>query len=516
MDIDKNIENYSYEELTTILGLVYPASDKDINEKADMYIDKYQKKNDEEMVTFFQDIKIALLEENDDIQIKKEENSTNIFNVPVKKDVLNPLLTNVTTRVVNIDSQYRDNTFENNIQQTSSGIFENSNNEFSSTYFNANLCDHLYNVLSITLDNIIIPKSWYAIDVAYNNNFFWITNKGRDYIIILESGNYSGPEFVDLVTNAMIQTGFTSDKGFCSYNSSTNKFSFHLDGCLDPQKNSLVTVSREILTEDEMVQALELYAYFTFYDVGNVKLYHYISNYGTNDFQDLNLCSLPSMTIDSTLGWLMGFRLPYVFVQTTGNNAPIPINLNGTSYFLLALMDYQTNRINNDIVTIVNKNNSQIMLPNYINASLLYKCINTKNNVPNIINEDSVDRILFNQTSVNTKIKQFIPSAPRILTQSQLYTTNEILKNNLKKTVDYRSSGPTTNDVLALIPVNTQGVKDGNVYIQDKIRTNKRVFFGPVNIDRFTVRLINDRGQLVNLNGSDWSFTLNVEILYQI
>ena len=133
------------------------------------------------------------------------------------------------------------------------------------------------------------------------------------------------------------------------------------------------------------------------------------------------------------------------------------------------------------------------------------------------MNENNVNQLLFNGSSmVNSKIKQFIPSAPRILTQNQLYTTNEIIKNNLMKSIDYRSSSPTTNNVLAVIPVNSQNIKNGGLYVQDKIRENKRVFFGPVNIDKFTVRLINDKGQLVNLNGSDWSFTLNVEILYQL
>jgi hypothetical protein len=333
------------------------------------------------------------------------------------------------------------------------------------------------NVLSLRLVSIELPNAWYLISEKYKNNYFQITiqeettNTNHVFDILVPDGNY--------------------DSDTLSYFLNTTYF------YLSPNDTLLKNIEFKIdnfnfKSKFKLMENRNLYSF------------------------DIKFVNNLSQNFMNTLGWLMGFRLPYVFVQTTGNNAPIPINLNGTSYFLLALMDYQTNRINNDIVTIVNKNNSQIMLPNYINASLLYKCINTKNNVPNIINEDSVDRILFNQTSVNTKIKQFIPSAPRILTQSQLYTTNEILKNNLKKTVDYRSSGPTTNDVLALIPVNTQGVKDGNVYIQDKIRTNKRVFFGPVNIDRFTVRLINDRGQLVNLNGSDWSFTLNVEILYQI
>lgn len=510
MNIDKNIENYSYEELTTILGLVYPATDKDINERADMYIDKYKNK-DEEMVTFFQNIQTVLLEENDDLQVKKEENSTNTFNVNVKKDVLNPLLTNTTTRVVNIDSQYRDDTFE-----IMNG-YENAS-EFSSTYFNANLGDSLVNVLSITLDNVIIPKSWYLIDGAYNNNFFWVTNKKEDFLIILESGNYDASGLVVAMNNAFVACNFTNPGNtgvFCSYTANSNKFTFQLDGCYDPNSNIINSISRDVLSEDEIKESLELYTYFTFYDIGNIKYYKYIEENGSAS--QLNYCTLPSMTIDSTLGWLLGFRLPYVFVKTKGTTGSVLINLNGSTYFLLVLIDYQTNRVNNDIVTMVNKNNEQIAIPNYINASLLYKCVRTKNVIPNVMNENNVNQLLFNgSTMVNSKVKQFIPSAPRILTQNQLYTTNEIIKNNLMKSIDYRSSAPTTNNVLAVIPVNSQNIKNGGLYVQDKIRENKRVFFGPVNIDRFTVRLINDKGQLVNLNGSDWSFTLNVEILYQL
>ena len=507
MNIDKNIENYTYEELTTILGLVYPASDKDINEKVDMYIDKYQ--NNEEMVTFFEDIRTALIEENDDLQVKKEENSQNTFNVRVKKDVLNPLLTNTTTRVVNIDSQYRNDTFEN------MNGYDNAS-EFSSTYFNANLCDHLYNVLSITIDNVIIPKTWYLIDGAYNNNFFWITNKREDFIIVVESGNYTAEELVVAINVAFINAGFTNPTGSsCGSISPTQRFIFQLDGWIDPMGNRIDAMMNEIYSEEEITYALETHPYFTFYDIGNVKFYKYIEKHGSAP-EPLNFCTLPVMTIDSMLGWLLGFRLPYVFVKKE-NIGVVPINLNGTSYFLLVLMDYQTNRVNNDIITIVNKNDSKIALPNYINASLLYSCVQPKFDIQNIVNENNINQLLFNKSSMsNSKIKQFIPSAPRILTQTQLYTTNEILKNNLTKTIDYRSSGPTTNDVLALIPVNSQGIKNGFLYIQDKIRTNKRVFFGPVNIDRFTVKLINDKGQIVNLNVSDWSFTLNVEILYQL
>ena len=133
-----------------------------------------------------------------------------------------------------------------------------------------------------------------------------------------------------------------------------------------------------------------------------------------------------------------------------------------------------------------------------------------------INSQKSLEDLIFKNSLVSSQLPQYIPSAPRVLTQSQLYTTNQIIKHNSEKSMNYRTPTPSTNDVLTLIPINIQGINNQNLFIQDKLQSNKRLFFGPVNIDRFTVRLLNDKGQLVNLNGSDWSFTLNVELLYQI
>jgi len=44
---------------------------------------------------------------------------------------------------------------------------------------------------------------------------------------------------------------------------------------------------------------------------------------------------------------------------------------------------------------------------------------------------------------------------------------------------------------------------------------NTRVYFGPVNISRMRVSLQDDKGNTLNLNGSDWSITLMAETLYQ-
>lgn len=521
--MDTNVENYTVEELTDILGLSYPARSRDIVLKTDEYINKYTKKGDQEMVAFFEEIQSTLIEDNDNRQVEKEGDARNVFNVPVQKDVLNPLLKNVTTRIVNIDSQFRDYTFEDSLFQSSTESY--SQNEFSSSYFNANLCEQLTNVLSIQMENIIVPKTWYMIDSVYNNNFFWITNKGKDHLIVLRSGNYTADEFIAEVFNQLTEKGFHGIT--CIINPTTGKLSFTYENARydikDPSGNVIGFEYLDFISDDNPFQDIEesvllvmldTYAYFTFYDIGNLKYYKYVKEYGIQPW--VNTCILAQASIDATLGWLMGFRVPYLFMKSSGNDATVPINLAGTQYFLLMLADYQTNRVNNDIITLTGVQDSRIELPSYINASLLYRCIKMKNEIA-VKTEKSIEDLLFKQASMSNKpLAQFIPSAPRILTQSQLYTTNQIIKHNREKSMNYRLPPPPTNDVLALIPVNIQGIDDQNLFIQDKLQTNKRLFFGPVNIDRFTVRLVNDKGQLVNLNGGDWSFTLKIEVLYQI
>ena len=44
---------------------------------------------------------------------------------------------------------------------------------------------------------------------------------------------------------------------------------------------------------------------------------------------------------------------------------------------------------------------------------------------------------------------------------------------------------------------------------------NERRYFGPVNINRMKVRLVDDKGNTVNLNGGDWAISLVTTELYQ-
>ena len=113
----------------------------------------------------------------------------------------------------------------------------------------------------------------------------------------------------------------------------------------------------------------------------------------------------------------------------------------------------------------------------------------------------------FNVSYTNTQT--ILPSAPRTLTQAQIYTINEIMKNREKNT-SYRGKAPTSSDTFALIPIKRAGLNTGDMYVDfsGSIQDNKRIYFGPVDIDRMRIRLLDDRGFTVDLHGVDWCITL--------
>jgi hypothetical protein len=234
----------------------------------------------------------------------------------------------------------------------------------------------------------------------------------------------------------------------------------------------------------------------------------------------------------------MGYRLPNVPIYISpGNKADAIIDLYGPKYFILVLDDYNQNHINNGLVSITELSR-KLDLPTYYNynASQPYACV--PNTIPPILSINNmgnlsssalqntavtgIDPINF-ANSLQDKMdigygnrQVILPSAPRTLTKAQIHTINEIMKNR-EQTTSYRTKAPTTTDIFALIPVKKAGLKTGDVLVEytGTIQENKRVYFGPVDIDRIRLRLLDDRGNNVDLHGVDWCITLLAEILYQ-
>jgi hypothetical protein len=235
---------------------------------------------------------------------------------------------------------------------------------------------------------------------------------------------------------------------------------------------------------------------------------------------------------NNSLGWIMGYKLPYINVDSSGNMASSVLDLNGTKYLILALDDFNQNHVNNGLVSITQLSN-KLKIPSYYSYDLPYTCINPQqgDNLQQLIDGVVTQSVFDNQTvnaknglliagkyeNDNSPTQIVLPSAPRTLTNAQLYTINEINKNNNNLT-NYLSKAPTSSDILAILPVKTSmGVPTGSLLVEfsGSLQDNSRVYFGPVNIDRMAVKLMDDKGNILNLNGNDWCFTLVCECLYQ-
>jgi hypothetical protein len=207
----------------------------------------------------------------------------------------------------------------------------------------------------------------------------------------------------------------------------------------------------------------------------------------------------PGSKIDQNLGWSMGFRREPDASGIISVNVPkatdpklfadVPADTYGPKYFVLIVDDYNQNHLNKGLVTSVERP-TNLSLPDYYTPDL--SCVN--------------------QT---TGVTRAVPSAPRKLTQAQLYSINEILSN--RTAGSNRTTPPNTSDVLGIIPL--QGITtlrpDPFISMSPSLQQNKRDYFGPVDIERIRVRLIDDKGNIVNLHDNNWSFSIIVEQLYQ-
>jgi hypothetical protein len=219
----------------------------------------------------------------------------------------------------------------------------------------------------------------------------------------------------------------------------------------------------------------------------------------------------------------MGFRNPFAKVLATGNTGAALLDLNGTKYLILVIDDYNQNHVNNGLVSITEYSNN-LKLPSYYSPDLPYVFVNPdgiSNNLNSLVTAEGPNNqnglLIAGKMSVDYSPTQIIiPSAPRTLTQSQIYTINQINKNKNMNT-NFRAKAPTSPDILAILPVKTSNLNTGVMIseMNGSLQENIRVYFGPVNIERIKIKLLDDKGNIINLNGLDWCVTLVCECLYQ-
>jgi hypothetical protein len=77
------------------------------------------------------------------------------------------------------------------------------------------------------------------------------------------------------------------------------------------------------------------------------------------------------------------------------------------------------------------------------------------------------------------------------------------------------AGGVLDNNILAIIPLNS-GLFATTFDNNSNFIFKKRDYFGPVDLSRITIRLVNQRGNPVNLHDTDWNFSLQVKTIYNL
>ena len=387
---------------------------------------------------------------------------TQSYSVPVAQGTINPNQVNVTERIIVIDSQYRQH------------ILPYSANDISLLSFNTNfsvyMADSLSNVLSLELNSVQIPQTWYNISAALGNNAFLYVDATGTYTCVIPDGYYNIP--IEWLIDFPVEVLTTGQIVLFKYDITTMKINVSLTV---PDTNARI-------------------------------LWH---SDGNNDNDDSYCSRLKPTFININLGWALGFRTRNVITKdlestfnTIGVVADATCSLYGPQYLMLCIDDFQHSRLNKGIIGTVDTVD-KIDLPTYNDS---------KNRARDLTGKCA---------AISTESNK--------LTQAQIYTINSIDQSRLKK--PDRPVVQITPNVFALIPIPSRqtitifksGTTESTSYSLPSpivlngasLNSNARVYFGPVTIDRLGIKLVDNKGSLVDLNGSEWSFTIKIKQLYQ-
>ena len=405
---------------------------------------KYYYKNSEYIERFIEDSSRTLAEEifnNKEVSNKLE----NTINSSHTKE------TKYNHRIINIDSLYRSNLYDDQTYNTK-----------SSSDMNIELNDSLNEVVSLELSHVCIPFTFYNITSDSGNNYFYVDNLKID----ISSGNYDNASLINAV-NLSLESNHINDLTF-TIDSITNK-----------------TIITSTATGTGSC---------------NIKFYDFLNE--NSDFSNKKNTNKYNTDIQSrvnnNLGWIFGFR------DISGTNIEYTVDagasitsegicyISYTKYFIIVLDDLNKNQNNKGLVQISN-NKEVIKKEKYFNN-----------------NDNSLNCLTSN--NFNT----YINSSGRTLTKNQLYgilqvnnEKNKLNENNIKL------DGNLINNVFAVIPFESKSLVWGELnYVSDK-SNYKRVYKGPVDINNMNIKLLDDKGNLLDLNGSDWSMNIISTHLYK-
>jgi hypothetical protein len=381
--MDMNVDNYTIPELEEMFQLRKPYTYEEVMTRIDDYDSKVVSGKDGEAFKSF----LGAAQIKFKLELESRRKSAETTHPVMFPTVYNPHMKHTTTRIVNIDSKYR---------QDIAG---------SATEFTFDLGEHLTNIKGIRLYAIHIPTTWYAFSKKYGNTRIWVDDINE---VNIPDGNYTPESLVSQMQAEMV--------------------SKHIDVSWN-------------------------YANFKTTITNHGSVSHSLTFYAQTDASyDFSTGCEQRTKLNNSLGWALGWRgmgetVSVDLTSVTPTTFPAAIDTYGPRYFYLVLDDFTNAQLSRGLVNM----------------------------------HDFANHNADNRAADRWKYDRVRP--------------------------------PSNPNVLAIISVDKIKPDERGIipYINSGLEFNTRAFSSPVDISRMKVSLIDDRGNVVDLNGADWSFSLLVE-----
>ena len=394
----------------------------------------------------------------DNILYHSNHPAVSTFNTNLTAGSVNPLRRVSYKQQININSRFR-----NNYTTTPATDF----------YFT--MSTPIKKAVSMKLICINLPNMVYTINHKTGSDNFLISGIGNSEIIYVPSGSYSGTQLATKITSLLSATIDYSDVTL-NYDLMTGLMTFKTSGDAFDLSFNYVDPCSSIAGDG--------------CDISFCQNDYIYSQVGSNVFKD-----------QMTLGWILGFRKDYQYntpltaVQSQGliNNLQIKSTPFVSRKELRNLHNVHSRRAR---LTEVKNNGEQYLEKNY-------NCCDTSGGF--MMYPSPLD-ISYSYSGKHTYTAEglYDPLGNRYF----LLSVNDYQNNNTRSVVSpMQEETLTDGHILAKVPGGCCAKSCEN---------EERIYFGPTDISRLHIKLLDEFGRIVDLNNGDYSLTLEFEVLYDL
>jgi hypothetical protein len=377
------------------------------------------------------------------------------------------------------------------------------------------MAEPLQNVTSLQLTSYTLTYNIYNIDEHNQTNVLFMTDsRFKEHIITVKSGYYTTPEQLVSQINTTINEHFTSDG---SWNETDPEDSTNASGILQNMSSPQpVTFEYDSLNGRVRIKVEKPDRHPNTDNPD--EQYNYPNRSRTGPF--IMYITFFSLSQGSTtkynfnLGYFLGFRrfflnstkgIGYYVEFKNGEDTEGQTDVNNPTITNVTSTDPSFNVIETEGMV-------DLKHPKYLMLSLDEFNQNRANSNVIQVNDGT------NNTVRDMLSRLELPKNPRQRPLAHIYAHNERIIGNMNelRKQRIRNYPQTIPDTFADIPfpselnlgsiINNQG--------QNTASIPPRKYFGPINIKRFRVRLFDEKGNLVNLNNTDYTFSVKLKMLY--